>query len=110
MLLIILNQTDAVKQSINKLKNFSQFRKKKSKFDIDITIEEAIDFHNNRQPKSTGYKPNELKDNTDEIIITAVIANIIKSMRRKVKLDKKSLKNSMFLIYSEIKFKIINIF
>ena len=47
--------------------------------------------------------PSELKDNTDETIIEDVIANIIKSMRRKVKLDKKSLKNSMLLICSEIK-------
>ena len=93
---------EAVHKEIKKFL-IAQKKKKKGKFDIDIAIEEAIDFHNNRQLKSTGYKPSELKDNTDETIIEDVIANIIKSMRRKVKLDKKSLKNSMLLICSEIK-------
>ena len=95
---------EAVHKEIKKFL-LAQKENKKDKFDLDIAIEEAIDFHNNRKLKSTGYKPCEIKDITDENIIETVIANIIKSMRRKVKFDKKALKNSMLLINPEIKFQ-----
>ena len=61
--------------------------KQKEKFDLDIAIEEAIDYHNNRKLKNTGYKPEEIKDIAIEDIINEVINNIIKSMRSKVKFD-----------------------
>ena len=72
---------------------------------MDVTVEEAIDFGDDREIESTGYKPCEIKDITDENIIETVIANIIKYMRRKVKFNKKVLKNSMLLINPEIKFQ-----
>ena len=72
--------------------------KQKEKFNLDIAIEEAIDYHNNRKLKSTGYKPAEIKDTSNADIIKEVIKNIIKSMRRKVKFDQKALKNTLLLI------------
>ena len=71
---------------------------------MDIDIEEAIDFHNNRILKSTGFKPADLKDIDDENIINEVISNIIKSMQRKIKFDKKALKNTLLLICQNICF------
>ena len=54
--------------------------KQKEKFDLDIAIEEAIDYHNNRKMKSTGYKPADIKDTSNEDVIKEVVENIIKSM------------------------------
>ena len=62
----------------------------KDSFDIEIALEEAIDFHNNRILKSTGYKPADLRNVEDKNIIDEVNKNIIKSMNRKV--NKKTLK------------------
>ena len=76
--------------------------KQKEKFDLDIAIEEAIDYHNNRKMKSTGYKPADIKDTSNEDVIKEVVENIIKSMRRKVKFDQKALKNTLLLICPEI--------
>ena len=55
--------------------------------------------------KSTGYKPIEIKDTTDESIINEVIENIIKSMKRKVKHERKLLKNTLLLICPNIELK-----
>ena len=71
---------------------------------MNIAIEDAIDFHNNRILKSTGFKPAELKDIEDENIINEVISNIIKSMQRKNKFDKKALKNTLLSICQNIYF------
>ena len=81
------------------------FIKRLKIFDIEVSIEDAIDFHNNRKLKSTGYKPIEIKDTTDENIINEVIENIIKSMKRKVKHDRKLLKNTLLLICPNIELK-----
>ena len=35
---------------------------KKANFVLDIAIKETIDYHNNRQLKSTDYKPSKIKD------------------------------------------------
>ena len=78
--------------------------KEKDLFDLDIAIKEAIDFHNNRILKNTGFKPADLKDIEDENIINEVISNIIKSMQRKNKFDKKALKNTLLLICQNIYF------
>ena len=52
--------------------------------------------------KSTGYKPADIKDTSNEDVIKEVVENIIKSMRRKVKFDQKALKNTLLLICPEI--------
>ena len=77
----------------------------KENFDIEISLEEAIDYHNNRKLKSTGFKPIELKDCTNEEIIKQVNKNIIKSMKRKIKKDNKIEKNTLLLIASDIEKK-----
>ena len=75
------------------IKNYLLDLKEKQKylFDFDIAIEEAIYFHNNKILKGTGFKPIDLKDIDEKNIINEVISNIIKSMLRKIKLDKKAL-------------------
>ena len=73
--------------------------------DFEISLEEAIDYHNNRKLKSTGFKPIELKDCTNEEIIKQVNKNIIKSMKRKIKKDNKIEKNTLLLIASDIEKK-----
>ena len=103
-------QSNGCCESVHKeIKNYllALKEKQKEKFDLDIAIEEAIDCHNNRKLKNTGYKPEELKDVIDEDIINEVIENIIKSMRRKIKIDQKALKNMLLknmllLIWTDI--------
>ena len=77
----------------------------KDKFNIEISIEDAIDFHNNRILKSTGYKPIELRNNNDKTIIKEVVENVIKSMKRKIKNNFKLKKNTMLLISNGIEKK-----
>ena len=77
----------------------------KDKFNIEISIEDAIDFHNNRILKSTGYKPIELRNNNDKTIIKEVVENVIKSMKRKIKNNFKLKKNTMLLISNDIEKK-----
>ena len=100
-------QTNGCCEAVHKeIKNYLLYLKEKEKdlFDLDIAIEEAIDFHNNRILKNTGFKPADLKDIEDENIINEVISNIIRSMQRKIKFDKKSLKNTLLLICQNIYF------
>ena len=68
---------------------------KKNKFDLEIEIEDAIEFHNFRKLKSTGFKPVELRYNEDKEIIEIVNNNIIKSMKRKLA-NKKNLKKIFY--------------
>ena len=101
-------QSNGCCEAVHKeIKNFLLLNKEKQKekFDIEVSIEDAIDFHNNRKLKSTGYKPIEIKDTTDENIINEVIENIIKSMKRKVKHELKLLKNTLLLICPNIELK-----
>ena len=77
----------------------------KDKFDLEISIEDAIDFHNNRVLKSTGYKPVDLRDNNDEMVIKEVVENVIKSMKRKIKVNNKLKKNTMLLLCNDIEIK-----
>ena len=77
----------------------------KESFDLEISLEEAIDFHNNRKLKSTGLKPIELRDCTNEAIIKQVNKNIIKYMKRKIKKDNKIEKNTLLLIAYDIEKK-----
>ena len=77
---------------------------KKNKFDLEIEIEDGIDFHNFRKLKSTGFKQVELRHNEDEKIIEIVNNNIIKSMKRKLA-NKKNLKKNTLLLCQEIRKK-----
>ena len=70
---------------------------KKDKFDLEIEIENAIEFHNFRILKSTGFKPLELRHNEDKKIIEIVNKNIIKSMKRKLK-PKNNMKENTLLL------------
>ena len=74
----------------------------KDSFDLEISLEDAIDFHNNRKLKSTGFKPIEIKDCSNEELIDQINKNIIKSMKRKIKKDNNIQKNTLLLIASEI--------
>ena len=55
--------------------------------------------------KKTGYKPIEIKDTMDENIINNIKENIVKSMKRKVKLEAKLLKNTLLLNCENIELK-----
>ena len=80
----------------------------KDKFDLEISIEDAIDFHNNRVLKSTGYKPVDLRDNNDEMVIKEVVENVIKSMKRKIKVNNKLKKTQCYYYVMILKLKIID--
>ena len=71
---------------------------KKDKFDLEIEIENAIEFHNFRILKSTGFKALELRHNEDKKIIEIVNKNIIKSTKRKLK-PKNNMKENTFYCY-----------
>ncbi len=77
----------------------------KDSFDIEIALEEAIDFHNNRILKSTGYKPVDLRNVEDKNIIDEVNKNIIKSMNRKVTKKLKIPKNTLLLLTPDIEIR-----
>ena len=70
----------------------------KDDFVIEIELANAIDYHNNRIIDSTNYKPCDLRDNNDEVIINEVVNNIIKSMLRKIKKFGYCGKNTLLLI------------
>ena len=53
-------------------------------FNFDISVENAIEFHNKSVLNSTGYKPVDIRNTTDETIINEEVLNIIKSMKRKI--------------------------
>lgn len=65
----------------------------------------AIDYHNHRTLNSTGFKPIELRNNYDEIIVKEVVNNIIKSMIRKIKKFEYCNPNSLLLISPNIHLK-----
>ena len=101
-------QSNGCCEAVHKeIKNYLMTAKdiQKDSFDVEISLEEALDFHNNRKLKSTGFKPIELRDCTDEEIIKKVNKNIIKSMRRKIKKDNNIKKNTLLLIASDIEKK-----
>lgn len=78
---------------------------KKDKFDIEISLQNAIEYHNNRVLSSTGYKPVDLRNVTDKDIINDVLKNIIKSMQRKIDKCITCKKNTLLLIAKDIKLK-----
>ena len=78
---------------------------KKDKFDLEIEIENAIEFHNFRILKRTGFKPFELRHNEDKKIIEIVNKNIIKSMKRKFKPKNNMKENTLLLLCPELEIK-----
>ena len=78
---------------------------KKDKFDLEIEIENAIEFHNIRILKSTGFKPLELRHNEDKKIIEIVNKNIIKSMKRKFKSKNNMKENTLLLLCPELEIR-----
>ena len=78
---------------------------KKDKFDLEIEIENAIEFHNFRILKSTGFKPLELRHNEDKKIIEIVNKNIIKSMKRKLKPKNNMKENTLLLLCPELEIR-----
>ena len=78
---------------------------KKDKFDLEIEIENAIEFHNIRILKSTGFKPLELRHNEDKKIIEIVNKNIIKSMKRKLKPKNNMKENTLLLLCPELEIR-----
>ena len=78
---------------------------KKDKFDLEIEIENAIEFHNFRILKSTGFKPLELRHNEDKKIIEIINKNIIKSMKRIFKPKNNMKENTLLLLCPELEIK-----
>ena len=78
---------------------------KKDKFDLEIEIENAIEFHNFRILKCTGFKPLELRHNEDKKIIEIINKNIIKSMKRKFKPKNNMKENTLLLLFPELEIK-----
>ena len=76
--------------------------KHKKNFDLEISLVNAIIFHNNRELNSTGYKPVDLRNITDQNIINEVILNIIKSMKRKVDKFSYCVENTLLLVTDDI--------
>ena len=101
-------QTNGCCEAVHKeIKTFLLRKKEllKDSFDIEIALEEAIDFHNNRILKSTGYKPVDLRNVEDKNIIDEVNKNIIKSMNRKVTKKLKIPKNTLLLLTPDIEIR-----
>ena len=71
-------------------------------FDIDISVENAIEYHNTRVLKSTGHKPIDIRNTTDVNIINEVVLNLVKSMKRKIDKFKYCVKNTLLLVSNEI--------
>ena len=86
------------------IKNFllNEKKIKKDKFDIDIAIEDTIEFHNYKKHSSTSFEPDYLRNIDDNIIIDMVINNIINSMKSKLDKFKKLPKFTMLLICEDI--------
>ena len=78
---------------------------KKDKFDLEIEIENAIEFHNFRILKSTEFKPLELRHNEDKKIIENINKNIIKSMKRKFKPKNNMKENTLLLLCPELEIR-----
>ena len=98
-------QTNGCCEAVHKeIKNYLLRKKEllKESFDLEIALEEAIDFHNNRIIKSTGYKPIDLRHNEEKNIIDTVNKNIINSMKRKLTNKHKIPKNTLLLICTDI--------
>ena len=77
----------------------------KDNFDLEIALEEAVDFHNNRIIKRTGYKPKDLRNIEDQKIIGDVNKNIMKSINRKIGHGDKIFKNTMLLICPDLEIR-----
>ena len=88
-----------------KLFLLEEYENNKNYFDIDISIENVIEAHNNMIHTSTKYKPVELRDVKDENSIDEVINNIINSMKRKLKDITKCPKNTLLLLNSDLVLK-----
>lgn len=76
--------------------------KKKSKFDLEISIIDAIEYHNNRELSSTGFKPVEIRNTEDKDLINQLVLNIIKSMKRKIDKFKECVPNTLLLICEDV--------
>ena len=75
---------EAVHKAVRKYL-ITEYNKKKKKFNIEISLEEFIIYHNNNIHSSTKRKPIDIKDLDDLDEIDEINMNIIKSMSRKIK-------------------------
>lgn len=76
--------------------------KQKDNFDIEISIADSIEFHNNRELPSTGFKPVDIRHKTDIDIINKVVLNIIRSMQRKINKFNPCAENTLILACRDI--------
>ena len=72
---------------------------RKKKFNIEISLEEFIIYHNNNIHSATKRKPIDIKD-LDEI--NEINLNIIKSMSRKLKEESNIKENDLLLLSDDI--------
>ena len=75
-------------------------------FNFDISVENAIEFNNKSVLTSTGYKPVDIKNTTDETIINEEVLNIIKSMKRKINKFYYYVENTLLLVVYKISLKV----
>jgi hypothetical protein len=78
----------------------TEYNKKKKKFNIEISLEEFIIYHNNNIHSSTKRKPIDIKDLDDLDEIDEINMNIIKSMSRKIK-DEINIKEDDLLLLTD---------
>ena len=75
---------------------------RKKKFNIEISLEEFIIYHNNNIHSSTKRKPIDIKDLEDLDEINEINLNIIKSMSRKLKEESNIKENDLLLLSDNI--------
>lgn len=86
----------------------------KSKFNIEIAVDEFVIYHNNKKHTSTKYILNDIRHTEDNEIIKNVINNIIKALTYKIKKGDDIVKSCFVLLSTKIHkiggiFKEINI-
>ena len=62
-----------------------EYEKKLDKFNIDVSLIDAINYHNSTVHTITKYEPNFLRNITNESLIEEVVNNIVNCMKRKIK-------------------------
>ena len=75
---------------------------RKKKFNIEISLEEFIIYHNNNIHSATKRKPIDIKDLEDLDEINEINLNIIKSMSRKLKEESNIKENDLLLLSDNI--------
>ena len=101
-------QTNGCVEALHKqIKKYllDEYEKKLDKFNIDVSLIDAINYHNSTVHTITKYEPNFLRNITNESLIEEVVNNIVNCMKRKIKKNKILPKNTLLLLNEEIELK-----